>query len=1055
MRKVLLICVLLGWLLPEAMAQQQVSGTVTDAETGETLPGVNVVIQGTRTGTITDLDGNYRLEVPTSDAVLEFRFIGFLPKEVRVGNSSTINVSLESDVKQLDEVIVVGYGTQKKSDLTGAVSSVSGDRLRNTVTANVDQALQGRVPGVQVTQNSGRPGSAVSIRVRGTSSITGSNEPLYVIDGVQIQGDGARGAGFDWGGGAGGQQRNSASPLAALDPNDIERIEVLKDASATAIYGSRAANGVVIITTKRGQKGDARISYNGTYGIQSLPKKLDMMDLRQYADYNTQVASQIQGINADERLMDPSLLGTGTDWQDAVFKEAPIQSHSLSIAGGTDKISYAVMGGFFKQEGIIIGSGFDRFNIRTNLESQVKSWVKVGANIAFSNTDEVITLSDGGDGVIAQALQSPPTLPVRQIDGTFGGPPVGQGGSAQVGSNPVALAQVRNNTLTRQTINTNFYADAKIIEGLNFRTELGFNQNHGLSKAFIPTYAWGTFINDLSQLKHRNEQGFGWQFRNYLTYNRTIEAHSFTAMAGQEAIYSSYEGSEFFKMNFATNTVQTPNQGDNSSIPTNGWMGANTLTSYYGRVNYNYADRYLLTATMRGDGSSRFGPNNKWGYFPSASFAWRLINESFMPQTGVLSDLKIRASWGLTGNQGIPNYAFGSSLRGINSRYGMSYMNNRIANPDVKWESTETYNLGMDISFFNNRVTIEADAYQRFTDGMLLQVAIPNYLGGGGGGVGAPYANVGSMENKGLELGINTINIDSEKFNWTTGINFTMNRNLITELDRTYFQGLYWYSGFDQVTRTMVGQPVGTFYGYKAEGIFTSQEEILNSPIQVAQDENPETNYYHERDGVWLGDVKFKDVNGDGVIDSNDQTIIGDPNPRFTFGFNNSVSYGGFDLSIFLQGVYGVDIFNYQRARNEGMMSLFDNQSTTVINRAQIMKDEQGNDYVVNPETNMPRFAQLNTNANNRMSDRWVEDGSYLRVQNVTLSYTLPRSLTNRAKVERFRIYANATNLYTFTNYTGYDPEIGAFEQNAMMQNIDMGRFPAPRIFTLGVNVDF
>jgi TonB-linked SusC/RagA family outer membrane protein len=1054
MKRLMLICLLLGWLLPDAMAQRQVSGKVTDPNTNEELPGVTVLVKGTSTGTVTDIEGNYKIQVPGPEATLVFSFIGYITQEVPVGNRSTVDVSLSEDVKQLEEVVVVGYGTQKKSDLTGAVASVSGDRLRNTLTANVDQALQGRVPGVQVTQNSGRPGSAVSIRVRGTSSITGSNEPLYVIDGVQIQGDGAGTAGFDWGGGAGGQQRNAASPLAALDPNDIESIEVLKDASATAIYGSRAANGVVIITTKRGKKGDATISYNGTYGIQQLPKKLDMMNLRQYADYNTQIANDIQNIEVNERLRDPSLLGTGTDWQDAVFQQAPIQTHSLSVTGGTDKTSYAIMGGFFKQEGIIIGSGFERFNIRTNLESQVKDWVKVGANIAFSNTDEVITLSDGGDGVIAQALQTPPTIPVRQIDGTFGGPPVGQGGSAQVGANPVALALVRNNTLARQTINTNFYADAKIIEGLNFRTELGFNQNHGLSKAFIPTYEWGTFVNDLSQLKHRNDQGFGWQFRNYLTYNRTFDVHSLTAMVGQEAIYSSYEGSEFFKMNFATNAVQTPNQGDNSNIPINGWMGANSLTSYYGRVNYNFADRYLVTATMRGDGSSRFGPNNRWGYFPSASVAWRVANESFMPDSRVLTDLKLRASWGLTGNQGIPNYAFGSSLRGINSAYGMSYINNRIANPDVQWESTETFNVGMNISLWNNRVTLEADAYQRFTDGMLLQVAIPNYMGGGGGGIGAPYANVGGMENKGLEFGLNTINVAAEKFNWSTNVNFTMNRNMITQLDRTYFQRLYWYSGFDQVTRTMVGHPVGTFYGYVYDGIFTSEEQILNAPVQVAQD-GAEVNYFHERDGVYLGDVKFKDINGDGVVDSKDQTIIGDPNPRFTFGLNNSISYGGFDLSVFLQGVYGVDIFNYQRVRNEGMMSIFDNQSVTVANRARIAQDEAGNDYIINPETDMPRFAQLNTNANNRMSDRWIEDGSYLRVQNVTLSYTLPRSLTRRASVERLRVYANATNLYTFTNYTGYDPEIGAFEQNAMMQNIDMGRFPAPRIITFGVNLDF
>lgn len=1054
MKRLLLICMLLGWLLPEVVAQRQVTGKVAESETGEGIPGVNVRVKGSSTGVVTDLDGNFRLQVPGPEAVLSFSFIGYLPKEVTVGNQSTINITMAPDVKQLEEVVVVGYGTQRKSDLTGAVASVSGDKLRNTVAANVDQQLQGRVPGVQVTQNSGRPGGAVSIRVRGTSSITGSNEPLYVIDGVQISGRGAGVAGFDWAGGAGGQQNNTASPLAALDPNDIESIEVLKDASATAIYGSRGANGVVIITTKRGKRGDARISYNGTYGLQQAPTRINMMDLRQYADYNTQVASSNASINPDERLMDPSLLGPGTDWQDEVFQIAPMQNHSISVAGGNEKNTYSIMGGYFKQDGIIIGSGFERFNLRTNLESQVKEWVKVGANIAFSNTDEVITLSDGGDGVIAQALNAPPTLPVRQIDGSFGGPPVGQGGSAQVGANPVALATVRNNTLSRQTINTNFYADARIIEGLAFRTEIGFNQNHSLSKAFVPTYEWGTFVNDLSQLMQRNEKGFGWQFRNYLTYNRSFDLHSITAMIGQEALRNDYEGSSFHKINFATNDITTPNQGSNGPIPINGWMGANSLTSYYSRINYNFADRYLVTATVRGDGSSRFGPNNRWGYFPSASFAWRVANENFMPSSRVLTDLKLRASWGVTGNQEIPNYAFGSSLRGINTVYGMGYINARIANPDLKWESTETYNVGMDVALWSNRVTLEADAYIRYTDGMLLQVAVPNYLGGGGGGIGAPFANVGSMNNKGVELGINTVNVDRQNFSWNTHVNFTLNRNMITELDRAYFNNLYWYSGFDQVTRTMAGFPVGTFYGYVSDGIFTSEEEILAAPVQVAQD-GSEVNYFHERDGVWLGDVKFKDLNGDGVIDSRDQTIIGDPNPRFNFGFTNNFTFGAFDFSVFLQGVYGADVFNFQRARNEGMMSLFDNQSVTVINRAQIGTDENGNPYVINPETNMPRFSQLNTNANNRMSDRWIEDGSYLRVQSVNLAYTLPKSLTRMAQIERMRVYVNATNLYTFTNYTGYDPEIGAFEQNARMQNIDMGRYPAPRIVTFGVNVDF
>ncbi|GHA78494.1 SusC/RagA family TonB-linked outer membrane protein [Pontibacter akesuensis] len=1051
---------MLGWLLPEAVAQIQVSGKVTEASTGIPLPGVTVLVKGTSVGSTTGAEGNFNITAPGSDAVLVFSFIGYTPQEVTVGNKSVINIALKEDVELLEEVVVVGYGTQKKSDVTGAVAQISGDKLRNTVTANIDQALQGRVAGVQVTQNSGAPGGAVSIRIRGTNSITGSNEPLYVIDGIQIQGDGARSAGFDWSGAAGGQQSNSSSPLANLSPNDIESMEVLKDASATAIYGSRAANGVVIITTKRGKKGEARISYDGYYAIQELPKKLDMMNLREYAEYNNQLAAELTGVAQNERFMDPSLLGPGTDWQDEVFQTAPMQSHQLSVQGGTDKSTYAIMGGFFKQDGIIIGSGFDRFNVRANLDSQVKEWAKIGANIAYSNTDEVITLNDSGDGVIAQALQMTPSVPVRNIDGSYGGPPLGQL-SAQIGANPVALALMRNNTLERQTISANFFADLNIYKDLTFRSEYGFNQNQGLAKAFIPTYEWGSIRNDVSQLKQRNETGFFWIFKNYLTYNKTLGEHTISAMGGTEAQRSEYEGSEFFKVNFASNNITTPNQGDNSDIPTNGWAGSNTLVSYFGRTNYNYADRYLLTLTLRADGSSRFGPNNRWGYFPSVAVAWRVANESFMPKSEVLTDLKIRAGYGEVGNQAIPNYAYGSSLRNINSAFGMSYISDRISNPDLKWETTAQYNVGMDVSLFNGRIDLTVDAYKKFTRDMLLQVAIPNYMGGGAGGIGAPYANVGRLENKGFELGLHTRNIVTPKFTWSSDLNFTLNRNTITELDRSYFRGLYWYAGYDQVTRTMAGQPVGMFYGYVTDGLFTSAEEIRNHAVQVREDgtvsgENPNgINYVHERDGVWVGDVKFKDINKDGVIDSRDQTTIGDPNPDFTFGFNNSLTYGPFDLTVFLSGSYGADVFNFQRARIESMTSMYDNQAATIVNRARPAVNDQGEPYLLNPGTDIPRFAQLNVNANDRMSDRWIEDGSFIRLQNVSLAYTLPQTLTRRVKIERLRLYVNGQNLHTFTKYSGYDPEIGAFEQDALRQNIDMGRYPMPRTVTFGVNAEF
>ncbi|WP_040665056.1 SusC/RagA family TonB-linked outer membrane protein [Nafulsella turpanensis] len=1056
MKRLLLICLLLAWLLPDAVAQRQVSGKVIEASTGEPLPGVTVLVKGTSIGVTTDLDGSYRLEVPGPEASLVFSFVGYHTQEVVVGNKSTINVTLEEDVQQLEEVVVVGYGTLKKSDLTGSVSSVTGEDLRSTVTANIDQALQGRVAGVQVSQNSGAPGAAVSIKIRGTNSITGSNEPLYVIDGIQVSGDGGRGAGFDWAGGAGGQQENSVSPLSALSPSDIESIEILKDASATAIYGSRAANGVVIITTKRGKEGEARVSYNGYYAVQSFPeeRRIDVMTLPQYAEYNNQLAEQFTTINQNERFMDPSLLGPGTDWQDEVFQIAPMQSHQLSITGGSEKSRYAVMGGYFQQDGIIIGSGFDRFNIRTNLDSEVKSWLNVGTSLSYSSTDEVITLNDGGDGVIAQALSMPPQVSVRNMAGDFGGPAENE--SAQVSVNPVALALLRSNTLERQRIMANFYADAELTDGLSFRTEIGFDDNTGVSNSFVPEN-WEALRTDVSQLQQRRDNSFYWIWKNYFTYSRDFGVHSLTAMVGNEAMRSEYEGSALYKINLATNDIITPNQGDNSEIATGGWAGANSLASYYGRFNYNYSDRYLATVTLRADGSSRFGPNNRWGYFPSVGLAWRVANEDFMPESNVLTDLKLRVGYGEVGNQEIPNYAFGSALTGINTWAGLGYINARLGNPDLKWETTAQYNVGVDIALWTGRVDLTIDAYQKFTRDLLLQVSLPNYLGGGAGGIGAPYANVGRLENKGLEIGLHTINVVEEGFSWKTDVNFTLNRNEITEVDRAYTRGLYWYAGFDEVTRTTAGGPVGLFYGYQTDGIFTTLEEIAEHAVQVPGPEGG--NLIHERDGVYIGDVKFKDISGpdgvpDGIIDSYDKTVIGDPNPDFSFGLNNTFTYGAFDFSFFLSGAYGADIFNFQRYRIEGMISAYDNQSVTVVDRARYEENEAGEVVLLNPETDMPRFSQLNVNENNRMSDRWIEDGSFLRIQNVSLAYTLPGEITQRFKVHRLRVYANAQNLYTFTNYTGLDPEIGAFEQDPLRQNIDMGRFPSARVFTFGVNID-
>lgn len=1070
MKQKLILYLLMFSLSGTLYAQRRINGKVTDAGTSEGMPGVNVVLQGTTSGTITDVSGNYTLDVPSTESILMFSFIGYETQEVRVGTRTEVNVALRTEATGLEEVVVVGYGTMRKSDLTGAVVSVSGDELRNSITTNVDQALQGRVAGVQVTQNSGQPGGAASIRIRGANSITGSSEPLYVIDGIPFQGDGSSVSGFDWSGGANGQNR--VNPLSTINPNDIENIEVLKDASATAIYGARAANGVVLITTKRGKKGTSLVSLNSFLAYQQLPKKLDMMNLPQFADYRVQIDREL-GQTPNQRYLDPSILGPGTDWQDEIFQLAAMHSHQISITGGTDRSTYAITGGFFDQDGIIINSNFKRFTTRMNLDHQVNDWIKVGSSLTYANTDEIITLNDGGDGVIQNALKMQPDLPVRNMDGEFAGP---ESNVAGISYNPVGLALLRNNTLERQRVMGNFYADLTFTKGLTFRSEIGFDDNHSLNKAFNPTFNWGRISNNINSMRQREESSFFWILKNYLTYNLKMgDQHNLVALLGTEAQRSEWQGSNVTKYNFASNDIHVLSEGDDQGSPgttTDGWKGASSLASYFGRFNYNFADRYLITLTLRADGSSKFGSKNRWGYFPSGSFAWRLTEEEWMPESDALSGVKLRLGYGEVGNQAIDNYLYGSSMQSFPSYFGTAYRTEKIANPNLKWEATKQYNVGADMSLLSGHIDLTVDLYKKFTSDMLLQLSVPSYLGGSDyRDIRAPVANIGRMENKGIDIALTSYNVRKNNFSWTTNLTFTLNRNMIKELEKeqaTMWGNLYWYSEFQTATMTRAGHPIGVFYGYITDGLFENEQDILSHAVQVLDQSsvtptNPVgKNLADRRDGVWIGDLKFRDISGDGKIDTEDQTVIGDPNPDFTGGLNNSFTYGPFDLVVYLTGSYGADILNYQRVEIEGMTSIYNNQTKAVDNRARFaLNNPSGSDidpsnvYLANPGTTIPRYATSDNNRNNRMSDRFIEDGSYLRIQNVSLSYTIPPVFTRRYRVEKLRLYVNAQNVWTFTNYSGYDPEIGAFNQDSRRQNIDMGRYPSPRVFTMGIDLNF
>lgn len=1049
-------------LLSFSVNAQTITGKVTD-ESGTGLVGVNIVEKGTNNGTITDMNGSFKITVQSMTGTLVFSMIGYETAEVPIEGKTLVDIQMSVSEEAIDEVVVVGYGTMKKSDLTGSVASVSGDDLKRSITTNIDQAMQGRISGVQVTQNSGQPGGASSIRIRGASSVNGSNEPLYIIDGVQFVGSGTQISGFDWAGGANGQNR--VNPLSTINPADIVSIDVQKDASAAAIYGAQAANGVIIITTRKGKKGETKISYNGYTAMQTLPKKLEMMNLREFAEYKNQIADELEQ-NRSEYYLDPSILGEGTDWQNELFQKAMMQNHQLSVTGGTNTTTYSLSGGYFKQDGIIVGSDFNRFNTKINLDSELKKWLTMGGVLTFAQTKETITLNDGGDGVIMQALLMQPDVAVKNADGTYAGP------ADQFSAiNPVALALEKFNQLKRQRVTGNVYANLSPFTGFSFRSEYSYDLNNANNLAFYPSYKWGIHKNDISQMQLRNDRGNYWIWKNYLTYNlKLADQHDFRVMFGHEMQKSAWSGSSLVKQGFTTNDIKVMTQ-DGTFVSNNGWEGSQSQMSYFGRLNYGFSDRYLASFTFRADGSSKFGADNKWGYFPSGSIAWRINNEEFLKNVEVVSNLKLRLSYGSVGNMPSDNYLYGASMVTLTTPYGTGYRPARFPNSALKWETTEQTNLGLDLGLFNGRFDLQVDLYKKNTKDLLLQISVPSYLGGSTWqDIQAPTANVGKLENKGIDIALNTVNIRKNNLSWNSTFTFSLNRNKVIELnekDAKFFRPLYWYSEFQTATLTTIGQPLGVFYGYIMEGVFTSADDIANHAVQIKDPNNPTLNFINEKQGVWLGDVKFKDISGpdgipDGIIDSYDQTIIGDPNPDFTFGLNNTLIYKNFELTIYLAGSYGADILNYARVETEGLNNVWRNQAKSVVNRAvAVMIDEDGNPsdpynyQLVNPGTDIPRVTSNDNNRNNRMSSRFIEDGSYLRIQNISLAYTFPRNMISKVGIQNAKIYANIQNAFTFTRYSGYDPEIGAFNQDARMQNIDMGRYPSPRVYTLGINLDF
>ena len=751
-----LLCLIPLWAFSQNIT---VKGVVKDA-TGESVIGASVVQKGTSNGIITDIDGNFTLNVPSNSTIV-ISFVGYKTQEIPVAGKTQINVTMKEDTEMLDEVVVVGYGQMKRSDLTGSVVSVNDQAIKKSVPTSIDQVLQGRAAGVQIQANSGTPGASTSIRIRGINSLNATNQPIFVIDGVVV--DSAT-------------DDENSNPLSSINPSDIVSMDVLKDASATAIYGSRASNGVIMITTKRGQAGEATVTYDGYAGWQEMPKQLDMLNLRQYAQHHND-RSALGLVEQSSSFVRPDLLGEGTNWQDELFSKAFMTSHNISVSGGNNKTTYAFSGGFLDQDGIALGSSFRRLSLRANIDTEIKSWLRGGVNFSFAESKQNVGTDNN---TIMSALIQQPTVAVTSPDGSFDGPD-----DVWMPENPVGLASIRTNNNRKTNFRFNTYLEANLLKGLTFKTELSADWNFNNYYYYQPDYQFGIKTSDTRTSRWTKTNTKYWSWRNILTYNNTFaEKHNINVMVGQEMSHSNWETQVGTATGFLSNTTPDLSAGDVTTSTTTGSRVVNSIASFFGRAFYSFDERYLLTATIRRDGSSKFAKGNKWGWFPAVALAWRASQESFLRNNAIINNLKLRAGWGATGNQNVSDYAYMALLSYKTTPWGTGVLTGNTANPDLTWETTHSYNVGIDLGLFQNRIEVIADVYYKKTKNLLLQLPLPAYLGSSGQGAASnPWGNVGSLENKGIELTVNTTNITNKDFQWTSNLVFSLNRNKVLELD--------------------------------------------------------------------------------------------------------------------------------------------------------------------------------------------------------------------------------------------------------------------------------
>lgn len=981
------------------------SGKVIDAQTKEPLPGVLLQLEGVTHSVVTDIDGRFNF---VTGQKLPFRiivsYIGYKKQKV-IAEKTPITIELVPDLKELGEVVVVGYGSQRRSDLTGSISSVSTDALKQPV-SSIDQALKGAASGVQVTQTSGQPGGGVSIRIRGGASIQGGNEPLYVIDGFPIYNSSAT---------TGVLSGTATNPLAGINPADIESVDILKDASATAIYGSRGANGVVIITTKKGKADRSNITYQASFGTQEIQKTIDVLGAKDFAILRNEVLYDTNPTLGKFQYLPQSeidLLGEGTNWQDAAFRKAPTQNHQLTISGGSQKVQYLLSGNYFDQDGIIRNTDFSRLGFRANVDANPSNSFKVSANLTISKSDADVAPS----GIINSLLIMPPTATIYEADGSY----TLRNPFENIFANPIATLNETINKSTSNKLLGTAFGEYSIINDLKVKVLFGADVNNQKEKYYVPSTIYeGSSVGGSASIGTLNY--YSWLNENTVSYNKTFGKHHVDAIVGftqQEATNESLTAGaqQFVSDDLTYNSLQSGSTLVRPNSDTYSWV----LHSYLARINYNYNNLYYFTSSLRRDGSSRFGANNKWGNFPSVAASWRISGEPFFkPLLNTVSDLKLRASFGTTGNLEIGQYQSLSTLYNLVYLFGGNILTgfapSRVANENLGWETTYQYDSGIDASFFNSRLQVSLDAYYKKTTDLLLNVEIPWTTG-----YTSSLQNYGSVENKGLELGIRTKNFIGD-FSWDTDFNISFNRNKVLTIGNgasSYVSGNY---------VIQVGQPLGTFYGTVTDGILQTGEEATKG--KYTGNATPKA-----------GDRLYKDVSGDDTFTTAaDRTIIGNAQPDFIFGLSNNFSYRGFDLSVFIQGSYGNQIINTNR-QNLEMFTGQQNASATALERW----------TPTNPSTTIPR-AKLDPAP--IFSDRFVEDGSFLRLKNVNLGYTLPKPLTDKVKLGSVYVFVSGQNLLTWTKYTGFDPEVTSGSN--VSPGTDSGIYPISRTVNAGLRVTF